>query len=140
MFRKRFTDRTPTPAQPALPRAPPSYGACGGARTGTHTRPQRRYAPGRPQRASRPRPPRAISSRQPYRARHRPMARVVARAPALTPARNAVTRQSRRIAQEALRDAEAINPQGRQNAYASAKPNSLKITALSNGMNCITQR
>ena len=30
---------------PALTRAPPSYGACGGARTGTRTRPQRRYAP-----------------------------------------------------------------------------------------------
>jgi hypothetical protein len=41
-----------------------------------------------------------------YRARTDPLARVVARAPA----RNAVTRQSRRIAQEALRDAEAVNP------------------------------
>jgi hypothetical protein len=30
---------------PALPRALPSCGACGSARTGTRTRPQRRYAP-----------------------------------------------------------------------------------------------
>ena len=129
-------DRIP----PALPRAPPSFGACGGARTHTRTGPQRRYAPGGSQRASRPRPlrarshptsstaratvlwrvwwrahphpyqpaasfapglyrrlatprqasrprlPCAIASHKLYRARHRPLARVVARAPTPVPA------------------------------------------------------
>jgi hypothetical protein len=42
--------------------------------------------------------------------RSRPPARVVARAPALVPARNAVTRRSGSTAQEACRDAETVNP------------------------------
>jgi len=170
-------DRIP----PALPRAPPSFGACGGARTHTRASPQHRSRPGyagawqrpgrqaaracharshpasstaratvlwrvwwrahphpcqpaasfaprlcrrlaTPRQASRPRLPCAIASRQLYRARHRPLARVVARAPTPVPARNAVTR---------LAD---------PNAYASAKPNSLKTTALSNGTKYLTQR
>ena len=138
-------DRTPQ----ALPRAPPSFGACGGARTHTRTGPQHRSRPGyagawqrpgrqaaracharshptsstaratvlwrvwwrahphpyqpaasfapglyrrlaTPRQASRPRLPCAIASRQLYRARHRPLARVVARAPTPVPARSIV--------------------------------------------------
>ena len=75
MFLRRCSlARLNTP--PALPRALPSYGACGSARTHTRTSPQHRSAPrsitgdlATPRQASCPRLHCAISSRKLYRAR-----------------------------------------------------------------------